>query len=145
MGDPRQSDEALIALAGILVAEQSLDKTLGRVLHLFCGMLPGADEGGITLLEREGPVTAAATSGQARRVDALQYEPGQGGPCLEAYRRQRVYRIDFTATDQRWSGFCAAAAAAGIASTLSVPLIVGGDGLGAVNLYSRHKRGFIGA
>ena len=145
VGDPRQSDEALIALAGILVAEQSLEKTLGQVLRLACGALPGANEGGITLLAREGPETAVATSEEARRVDELQYESGCGGPCLEAYRRQQNFRIDSTADDPRWPDFCQAAAAAGIGSTLSVPLIVNGDGLGAINLYCRHERGFSAA
>jgi GAF domain-containing protein len=97
VGDPRQSDEALIALAGILVAEQSLEKTLGQVLRLACGALPGANEGGTT------------------------------------------------AGDPRWPDFCQAAAAAGFGSTLSVPLIVNGDGLGAINLYCRHERGFSAA
>jgi hypothetical protein len=41
VADPRQSDESLIKLAGILVAEQSLEKTLRQVLDLACASLPG--------------------------------------------------------------------------------------------------------
>jgi GAF domain-containing protein len=145
MADPRQSEESLIALAGILVVEQSLDKTLRQVLDLACGTLSCGDEGGITLLDREGPRTAVATSDAALRVDGLQYEAEDGGPCLEAYRRQQVFRIDSTADELRWPEFCESAAAEGIKSTLSVPLVVGGDGIGALNIYCRQASGFSAA
>jgi GAF domain-containing protein len=142
MADPRPSDESLIALAGILVAEQSLEKTLSQVLDLACSGFTSGDEGGITLLDREGPRTAAATSEAARKVDDLQYSSEDGGPCLDAYRQQRLLRIECTSEEPRWPGFARAAAAAGIKSTMSVPLVVGGDGLGAINIYCRKAHGF---
>jgi GAF domain-containing protein len=142
MPDPRQADESLIALAGILVAEQSLDKTLRQVLDMACAALACADDGGVTLLDREGPRTAVATSAAALRVDSLQYEAAGGGPCLEAYRQRQAFRIESTADDPRWPEFSQAAAAAGIKSTLSLPLVVGGDGLGALNIYCREAGGF---
>ena len=145
MADPRNSDEFLIKLAGILVAEQSLEKTLRQVLDLACASLPGGDEGGVTLLEREGPRTAAATSDLALQVDSSQYDSDTGGPCLEAYRRQEIVRIDSTASDPRWPTFTTTAASNGIKSTLSLPLVVGGDGLGALNIYSRQENGFSAA
>jgi len=129
-------------MAGILVTEQSLEKTLRQILELACAALPGGDEGGITLLEAEGPGTAMATSDAARRVDNSQYSAKTGGPCLEAYRRQQLLRIDSTATDQRWPEFASTAAAEGVGSTLSIPLVVGGDGLGALNVYCRREHGF---
>src|ERR1700744_4757018 len=85
--------ESLVALAGILVAEQSLDATLLEVLTLACAAVAGADMGGVTLLGPEGPITAVATGEAARRADAIQYRVG-AGPCLDAYRRQQVNRID---------------------------------------------------
>ena len=42
----------------------------------------------------------------------------------------------------RWPEFAMAAAAAGIMSTLSLPLVVAGDGLGAVNIYCHEEHGF---
>jgi GAF domain-containing protein len=145
MADPRASDESLINLARILVADQSLDATLRQVLEMACAALSCGDDGGITLLEREGPRTAVATSDAVLRVDGFQYDSDEGGPCLEAYRRQQVLRIDSTADDPRWPEFCQAAAAAGIKSTLSIPLVVGGDGLGALNIYCHRTGGFSAA
>jgi GAF domain-containing protein len=139
---PPQPDESLIAMAGILVTELSLEKTLRQILELACTALPGGDEGGITLLEAEGPSTTIATSDAAQRVDNSQYYSETGGPCLDAYRRQQILRIDSTATDERWPEFSGTAVTEGLGSTLSVPLVVGGDGLGALNIYCRREYGF---
>lgn len=129
-------------MAGILVTDQSLEKTLRQILELACAALPGGDEGGITLLEAEGPGTAMATSDAVRRVDNSQYRAESGGPSLDAYRRQQLLRIDSTAADHRWPEFSGSAAAEGLGSTLSIPLVVGGDGLGAMNIYCRREYGF---
>jgi GAF domain-containing protein len=142
MTTPRLPDESLIAMAGILVTGQSLENTLRQILELACTAVQGGDEGGITLLEAEGPDTAVSTSDVAQRVDSSQYEAETGGPCLDAYRQQQILRIDSTASDRRWPEFSGTASAAGIASTLSIPLVVGGDGLGAMNLYCHHEHGF---
>ncbi len=142
MNTPPLPAESLIALAEILVTEQSLEKTLCQVLKLACEALAGGDEGGITLLEAAGPDTAIATSDVARRVDRSQYDAETGGPCLDAYRRQEIFRIDSTASDPRWPDFGRAAVAEGLGSALSVPLVVSGDGLGALNLYCHRENGF---
>jgi GAF domain-containing protein len=139
---PPRPEESLIALAEILVTEQSLEKTLGQVLELTCAALPGGDDGGVTLLEADGPNTAVATSDAALRVDRSQYDAKSGGPCLEAYRRQQIQRIDSTATDSRWPEFAHTATVEGVGSTLSIPLVVSGDGLGALNIYCRRENGF---
>jgi hypothetical protein len=110
---------------------------------LACAALPCGDDGGITLLEREGPRTAVATSETALEVDNAQYDTEQGGPCLEAYQQQQqIFRIESTADEARWPEFSRSAAAAGINSTLSLPLVVGGDGIGALNIYCRQTGGF---
>ena len=129
-------------MAGIQVTEQSMESTLRQVLELACTALSGGDEGGITLLAAEGPGTAVATSAVALRVDRTQYSVRIGRPCLDAYRQREVLRIDSTASDRRWPEFSGHAAAEGVASTLSVPLIVGGDGLGTLNIYCHREFGF---
>ena len=68
-------------------------------------------------------------------IDDAQYETGKG-PCLDAYRHGGVNRIEFTSEDTRWPEFSRAAAAAGVRSTLSLPMRVGDEQVGALNLYS---------
>jgi GAF domain-containing protein len=47
--------------------------------------------------------------------------------------------------DPRWPEFAATAFEAGIMSTLSLPLVVAGDGLGALNIYCHEESGFSAA
>ena len=64
------------------------------------------------------------------------------GPCLEAYRTGTPIRIQSMSEDARWPAFGQAALSRGIRSSLSLPLIVRGERLGALNLYSRSLAGF---
>lgn len=124
----------LRALSGFFVDEGTLGDTLLRVAGLACEVT-AADMAGITLVVDGRPATGVFTDAEAPQIDA-QYEMDDG-PCLAAFRDQRVYRIESTAADDRWPAFARDAAAHGITATLSVPLAARGEGLGALNLYSR--------
>jgi hypothetical protein len=87
------------------------------------------------------PRTAGVTDDLASEVDDIQYGRG-AGPCLDAVRDQAVVRVDSTETDQRWPEFSRAAAAKGILSSLSFPLVMHHQGIGALNCYSRIAGGF---
>jgi GAF domain-containing protein len=129
-------DQGLAALAQFFIDDGTLGDTLLRVAELTCKVIPVAAFAGITLLVDGRPATGACTDPQAAEIDAAQYKI-DSGPCLDAFRRHQVFRIDSTYTDRRWPEFTAAAAAHGIVATLSVPLTARGEGLGALNLYSR--------
>jgi hypothetical protein len=53
-------------------------------------------------------------------------------------------RIDSTDTDGRWPNYRRKAAAAGVHATLSFPLMVDGDAIGALNLYRPGERNLHG-
>ncbi|HUR23135.1 MAG TPA: GAF and ANTAR domain-containing protein, partial [Acidimicrobiales bacterium] len=57
-------------------------------------------------------------------------------------RNGKTFRIDDTTKDDRWTAFSEAAAACGIRSTLSIPLVANHEGLGALNFYSRTANAF---
>jgi GAF domain-containing protein len=139
--DEPDAAEAILSLAAAAPGRESFDATLQQIVDLARVGVTHCSMAGITLLEATGPTTAAATSQDAAAVDAIQYRVN-GGPCLDAYRRQVVNRIESTATDERWPEFCRGAAAAGVRSVLSFPLVVSGDGIGAMNLYSDVQSGF---
>jgi transcriptional regulator with GAF, ATPase, and Fis domain len=96
---------------------------------------------GITMLVDGRPRTAVFTDDTAPEIDVAQYETGIG-PCLDAFRHQQVYRIDDMDKDRQWPPFSEAAAAQGIQSSLSLPLLARHDGVGALNLYSRTRAAF---
>jgi len=138
MNSPDGWTEAL-HLAPII--DEQLDATLTRVAQLAVRELPECAMAGVTLLRGHKPVTAAFTDVEAPEIDGAQYESGKG-PCLDAFRDGIVYRIEDTRHEDRWPEFAAAARGHGILSTLSLPLSVSEDALGALNLYSRHPQSF---
>jgi GAF domain-containing protein len=129
------------SLAQFLIPDGTLDATLQRVAELAVAEVDDCDLAGITLMRDGKPQTAVFTDVTSPHIDAAQYESGSG-PCLDAFRLDQVFRIEDTASDQRWPEFAAAAHAAGVGSTLSMPLEVGGSALGALNLYSRSVGAF---
>jgi GAF domain-containing protein len=137
----QDSPETILSLASVAPGEDSFDNTLQQVVDLACTGVAGCSMAGITLLGPAGPTTAVATSEVAANVDAIQYRVNSG-PCLDAYRRQAINRIDSTDTDERWPEFSRGAARAGVHAVLSYPLVVAGDGIGALNLYAATESAF---
>ena len=120
---------------------ESFEATLQHIVNLARSAIANCSMAGMTLLDQTGPRTAVATDEVAGQVDRFQYE-AQSGPCLDAYRHQEVQRIPATRTDEQWPVFSRNAAANGVLSTLSEPLIVNGDGIGALNLYGDREAAF---
>ncbi|HEX3563859.1 MAG TPA: GAF domain-containing protein, partial [Acidimicrobiales bacterium] len=138
--NPEAMGEAFGALTQFFVNDGTLGETLLQVSELACKVAP-ADMAGITMLVDGKPSTGVFTDQEAPEIDQSQYETGEG-PCLDAFRKRRINRIDSTRDDKRWPAFTRAAADHGILSTLSVPIIARDESLGALNLYSRSLSGF---
>ena len=129
------------AMSRFFVGDATLGDTLHRVSELACAALSTADMVGITMLVEGRPRTAVFTDEDAAQIDAAQYETGIG-PCLDAFRHRQVYRIDDMDKDHQWSPFSEAAAAHGIQSSMSLPLLARHEGVGALNVYSRSRAAF---
>ena len=61
--------ELVVALNQSMVCEESLHDTLARVAHIACHSPIAADNAGVTLQHREGPVTAAFYGDAAERIN----------------------------------------------------------------------------
>jgi GAF domain-containing protein len=135
--------QALHALSQFLVAHKSVGDTLLEVSRITTEVMPAAVMAGVTLLGEDGrPTTGVFTDDQAPEIDVAQYRSGKG-PCLDAWRQRRVVRIEVMAEAfSDYPEFAEAASAHGIASTLSLPLVAGDNGVGALNLYSARANGF---
>jgi GAF domain-containing protein len=138
---PDHLSEGIAELSRLLVNEEALDDPLLRVADLACRYVGDADVAGVTLLRDGKPSTTVYTDPTSPQIDSAQYETGIG-PCLEAFRQQRVFRVDSTAEDEQFPAFSQAAAEHGIQSTISFPLAVRGNGIGALNLYSKQLGAF---
>jgi hypothetical protein len=116
--------------------------TLVEVVRAAVELVPGCDEGSISVVLGRRRVTSQASSGRLPEVvDELQGRLGQG-PCLDAAYEQETVRVSDMASETRWPLFAKAAAEAGAGGMLSFQLYVEDDNLGALNLFSYRAGAF---
>jgi len=135
--------QALNAMSRFLVADRSMSEMLLRVSEITTEAMPKAELAGISMLNDQGrPTTAVFTDEAAPEIDAGQYASGHG-PCLDAWRLGKVVRIDvMDDATAEYPEFARLAMEHGVQSTISLPLIAGDRGVGALNLYARVENGF---
>lgn len=132
----------LSALARTLYQDQQPDEVLKSVVYAAIDLIPGVDEGSISVVFDRKTVSSRAPSGDLPDiVDALQNEVGHG-PCLEAAYQERTVRVPDMSTEERWPVFAQKAFEAGVGSMLAFQLYVDEKNLGALNLYSRSINAF---
>jgi GAF domain-containing protein len=101
---------------------------------------------GLSLAYREHGVTftLVATDEVTAALDALQYL--DDGPCVTAVDEARLiaFSEDDVLDEGLWHLFARGAAAAAVASTLTLPILVEGTAVGSVNLYASSPDAFEG-
>jgi anti-anti-sigma factor len=118
-----------------------IDAALRLVTVLAAATVDGADGASVTLERRGRMTTVASSNDTVLRMDAHQYETGEG-PCLSAASQGRGFHIESLADETRWPVFVPLAMEEGIASILSTPLLVAERSIGALNIYSNAERAF---
>lgn len=124
------SDELAEALA-------RMGEAARRIAPDCVGLSLGLIEHGVTF-------TLVASGEEAAALDAVQYI--DDGPCTASQQSGKVIdvSVDDLLDEGRWAAYARASAAAGVASSLSLP-IEGEDGLiGGVNLYGATPDAFEG-
>jgi putative methionine-R-sulfoxide reductase with GAF domain len=105
---------------------------------------PGAEACGLTLEQSGRGMTVTYSGELAARGDERQYELDDG-PCLQSMRTGSVVAVTDMAQEERWGRYPQRAVEAGVRSSLSLPLVVGEQGRGALNLYSSRPNAFTAA
>ena len=117
---------------------------LATITGAVVAALPGAAYAGLARTHERGHVAAQAPTHPIVRVlDDLQTALRQG-PCVATMREQRVVRITDMSSEARWPDFAACAAQLGVASMLSLQLLVDNEVVGTLNLYSPDPDAFTG-
>lgn len=120
----------------LLLTEETVAHALRLITDAATASIPGAIGAGVSLINSSGlRQTTAASDAVVGAADALQYELGEG-PCISAWASGETIRVEDLASDRRWSRWAPAAAALGISSSVSCPLLSGGLAFGAVKIYS---------
>jgi GAF domain-containing protein len=129
--DPRA---AFAELSKIMLSEQQLSDTLGRVAELAKQTITGAADVSVTLMDDGQVFSVAFTGPLSAQLDERQYEAGFG-PCMDAALSGATVTIENTAADATYPDFGRAAARRGITHTMSIGLPVARQTIGALNIY----------
>jgi GAF domain-containing protein len=122
-------------LQALLLSTAGIEEFLQKVADLAASRVTAGLSCGITLRPGGRPLTVASSDELAATVDEVQYGIDKG-PCLHAMRTGEVVHVPDTAGEPRWAGFEVRAAAHGVRSSLSIPLVADDKQLGALNLYA---------
>jgi GAF domain-containing protein len=132
---------SLADLAGLVAQRFALDELMAQVAGFAAHAIPGADGAGVTLLRMKGSETSvealAASAAFVTEVDDIQYVMFNEGPCITAARDRRVVRSGSLSQGTLWPRFGPRVSSLGVNSALSLPLLVSGQLVGALNVYAR--------
>lgn len=105
--------------------------------------IPNAAAAGLTLIRGlDRPKTLAATGDLVERVDAIQYDVGEG-PCLEAIEDNDITASNDLAREERWAPFCRRTVEeTPVRSMFGVRMFLGGTDRGALNFYATETNAF---
>jgi GAF domain-containing protein len=128
---------ALAEAARAIHVSTDIDETLHTIASTALTSLRGFDAVGISTIDKSGNVTTRAATGDlVWKLDALQYELGEG-PCVDTLRDEQIVVAPRIRHDQRWPHFVPRAVELGLQSQLALKLFLDKEGtLGGLNLYS---------
>jgi len=130
-------------LAGLVTATFGLPELLRLVATFAQRAIPGADGAGVTLLRMDrsdNRVEALAASHPfVSEIDEIQYVTLNEGPCITAALEGRTVRSGSLGGEKMWPRFGPRVGRLGIHSALSLPLLLPGQVVGAINVYARGK------
>lgn len=132
--------DGLHGLAALVAGGLSLDDLLAAVAQFAAHAIPGVDGAGVTALRPAGSKMGIAawsvTAPFVRQIDIIQYETLQEGPCITCMQERTVVISGSLGGDQRWPRFGGRVGRLGVASSLSLPLLIGDQVVGSINCYA---------
>lgn len=122
-------------LQSLLLTTSGVESFLQRLTELASNAVEIPVSCGVTARRDGQPLTVASSDEQASGLDESQYEAA-AGPCLHTLETGEVMSITDVDTEQRWPSYLGDAREKGLRSSLSLPLVVDGSTVAAMNLYS---------
>lgn len=145
-GDDAGLRAAVGGLAGLVADTVGLSDLLAEVAGFAVRAIPGADGAGVTLLKIDRPdnmVQALAASAPfVAEIDDIQYVTLKEGPCITAALERRTVRSGSLGGEKMWPRFGPRVGRLGVHSALSLPLLLPGQVVGAINVYAYAKHVF---
>jgi len=137
-----QTEEALLELTRF--GDDTLAMLLSHISLRVEQIVPEVVGLSLSLAQGDLTFTMTATSVPVAPLDAVQHLGG--GPFEEALRtgQTHTYQAEDMADEELWRLFARATAAAGVESTLSLPILGIGEVIAGVNLYASTPDAFDG-
>jgi len=137
-----ESEEVLNSL--LLAGDGTLSTMLPAMGRDAQAIVPECVGLSLALLEDGLTFTLVASSTEFAGLDAIQYL--DGGPCVKAALDDEVQDAEMAQSEveERWQMYARTSAAAGVASSLTLPIERGGRVVGTVNLYAATAGAFHG-
>lgn len=145
--DSADLQTSLVNLGGLVADSLGLDELLAQVATFAARAIPGADGAGLTLLRLDHTAdrvdhhveALAASHPFVSAVDEIQYTTVKEGPCITAALERRTVRSGSLGGEQMWPRFGPRVGRLGVHSALSLPLLLAGQTVGALNVYAHRK------
>lgn len=129
-------------IQGLLLTEDTVSKAVELLADAAKESIPGTLGAGVSVMDEQGRRTSfGATDDIVMQADALQYELGEG-PCITAWATTGTVRSDDLAAEERWTLWTPRAAALGVRSVLSAPMVFRTESVGAIKVYSAQNSAF---
>ncbi len=141
--DAAHLQASLAGLAGLVTGAFGLQELLVQVATFAAHAIPGADGAGVTLLRvdrTDNRIEALAASAPfVEDIDEIQYVTLNEGPCITAALERRTVRSGSLGGERMWPRFGPRVGRLGVHSALSLPLLLPGQVVGAINVYAHGK------
>lgn len=129
----------------MLLSQESAVTAVEQLAEVAQDVVDSAIGAGASLIDDQGQtMSTGTTDAVAEAGDTLQYELGEG-PCLSAWATEALQRVDDTATETRWPGWCTGVLPLGVRSAMSAPMLYKGHCIGALKVYTTTADGFTAA
>ena len=139
MPDDSQLLDALRRFAHDMSVDYDLTDVLFRLTDDVTRVL-GVAGAGIAIADEDDKLRyATASSDDIASLEAMQ-EAYQAGPCVESFRLQSVVVVTDIAARVDWPEYRSEAERLGFRSVAGLPLRIGSERLGALNLYDNRAR-----
>jgi len=129
-------------MSPLLLSVDSVTAAVEALTWMAAETIAAATGAGVSLMDEQGHRSSkAATSPVVLEADDLQYRLNEG-PCLTSWAERRTVRIDDIDYDPRWPRWTEAVQPLSLLSSVSAPLVVRDQSLGAVKVYSELRAAF---
>jgi GAF domain-containing protein len=134
--------ETLEVMRALRGTGTDLESTMRQLADLVVELVPTCVGLSLSVPQADLTLTMVATNRRVAALDGVQYL--HGGPCVDSSHDGVEIAMDDALSEERWHEFAVAAAASGVRSSLSIPLLRDGVATGAVNVYAADAHAFDG-